>query len=166
MSGCVCPLFFYRIMKEKIVNIVNKVVENNNLMLIDVQLRGERKNYTLEIFIDSRDKIDFEILTDMNNKIWNEIIDNRLDNEFSKFIVSSPGVDRPFKYFEQLYKHKGKDLIIKLKDGSDCSGKLIGLNDEGNENELILECERKNKEKEITKIKFNQILSSKVKLKF
>ncbi len=151
-------------MKEKIINIVSKVIENNNLMLIDVQLRGERKNYILEIFIDSIDKIDFDILTDINDKIWSEIVSNRLDKEFSKFIVSSPGVDRPFKFFEQLYKHIGKELIIKMKNGDNISGKLIGLDNENSKNELTLECEGQTQE--IKKIYFNQIQSSKVKLKF
>ncbi len=151
-------------MKEKIINIVSKVIENNNLMLIDVQLRGERKNYILEIFIDGIDKIDFDILTDINDKIWSEIVSNRLDKEFSKFIVSSPGVDRPFKFFEQLYKHIGKELIIKMKNGDNISGKLIGLDNENSKNELTLECEGQTQE--IKKIYFNQIQSSKVKLKF
>lgn len=153
-------------MKEKIINIVGKVIENNNLMLIDLQLRGERKNYTLEIFIDSKGKLDFDILTDMNNKIWNEIVINGLEKEFSKFIVSSPGVDRPFKYFDQLYKHIGKDLIVKMKDGRNFTGKLIDVIDEEMKNELALECEVKGKEKEIITVDFNQIQFSKVKLKF
>lgn len=153
-------------MKEKIINIVGKVIENNNLMLIDLQLRGERKNYTLEIFIDSKGKLDFDILTDMNNKIWNEIVANGLENEFSKFIVSSPGVDRPFKFIDQLYKHIGKDLIVKMKDGRNFTGKLIDVIDDEMKNELSLECEVKGKEKEIITVDFNQIQFSKVKLKF
>ncbi|MCX7832812.1 MAG: hypothetical protein N2490_01205 [Ignavibacteria bacterium] len=153
-------------MKEKIFDIVSKVVENSDLMLIDIHLRGERKNYILEIFIDSKDKLDFDVLTDMNNKIWDEIVLNRLDNEFSKFIVSSPGVDRPFKYFDQLYKHIGKDLIIKMKDGSNLTGKLIGLNDKDTKNELIIEFENVEKEKNTIAVEFNQIQYSKVKLKF
>lgn len=153
-------------MKEKIINIVGKVIDNNNLMLIDLQLRGERKNYILEIFIDSKGKLDFDILTDMDNKIWNEILINGLEKEFSKFIVSSPGVDRPFKYFDQLYKHIGKDLIVKMKDGRNFTGKLIDVIDEEMKNVLVLECEVKEKEKEIITIDFNQIQFSKVKLKF
>jgi ribosome maturation factor RimP len=45
--------------------------------------------------------------------------------------VSSPGVGRPFKVQRQYTKNVGRELKVKLLDGSVQKGKLVATNDEG-----------------------------------
>jgi ribosome maturation factor RimP len=154
-------------MIETVKNIVNIVLKDSKYLLIDVEVRGEKKNKIVEIYVDSRDKLDLDNLTDLNRKIWKKIEEAGLNENFSKITVSSPGIDRSFKYIEQLLKHTGRDIDIKLNDGTKISGTLENiLEDEG---QICLGIKGRKKEQSESNIKvidFKNIKESKIKIKF
>jgi ribosome maturation factor RimP len=79
--------------------------------------------------------------------------------------VSSPGAKRPMKLLRQYHKHIGRNLKIKMKDGTEQTGKLSSVQ----ANEIILEQEKKvkkKKEKLSVPIEFQDIESAVVTLKF
>ncbi len=81
-------------------------------------------------------------------------------------MVSSPGVDKPFKFDWQLNKHTGRTLEIELIEGKKIEAKLNDISDKG-----ILSLTKKFKkgkkqETEDIEINFDDIKSSKVKLEF
>ena len=51
-------------------------------------------------------------------------IENELDREIEDFqlSVSSPGLTNPFLVKEQYQKNKGKNIIVKLKNGEKVRG--------------------------------------------
>lgn len=154
-------------MVESVKNIVNIILKDSEYLLIDVEIRGEKKNKVIDIFVDSRSKLDLDKLSDLNREIWDKIEENGLNEQFSKITVSSPGIERSFKYIEQLPKHIGREIELKLKDGAGISGTLVNVN----EKEGIIEIRMKNSKKSIQDnkiniLEFNKIKESKIKLKF
>lgn len=154
-------------MVESVKNIVNIVLKDSQFLLIDVEIRGERKNKIVDIYVDSRDKLDLDNLSDLNRKIWEKIEETKLSENFSKITVSSPGIDRSFKYIEQLIKHKGRDIDIKLNDGTKISGTMENIFEDKGQIQIKLKGKKKNlSEYEIKVIDFKNIIESKIKLKF
>jgi len=154
-------------MVEAVKNIVNIVLKDSQYLLIDVEIRGEKKNKFVEIFVDSRDKLDLNNLTDLNRKIWDKIEEAGLNENFSKITVSSPGTDRSFRYIEQLLKHAGREIDIILNDGTKISGTLNNILE--NEGKIYLKLKGRKKElaeSEIKIIDFKNIKESKIKIKF
>lgn len=154
-------------MVESVKNIVNIVLKDSQFLLIDVEIRGERKNKIVDIYVDSKDKLDLDNLSDLNRKIWEKIEEVKLSENFSKITVSSPGIDRSLKYIEQLIKHKGRDIDIKMNDGTKISGILENIFEDKGQIQIKLKGKKKNlSECEIKVIDFKNIVESKIKLKF
>jgi len=154
-------------MVEEIKNIVNLVLKNRQYFLIDLEIRGDRKLKVLEIFVDSRSDLDLDKLSLLSREIWDEIVKIGFNENFSKITVSSPGIDRSFKYIEQLPKHKGREIDIKLNDGSVISGTLESVNENKGTIEIKAKPNGKGmKENQMEIIDFLNIKESKIKLKF
>ena len=87
-------------------------------------------------------------------------IENELDREIEDFdlSVSSPGLTNPFLVKEQYQKNKGKDIIVKLKNGKKVRGKLLAFNDD-----ITLETSKKVKGKKEKKIEEIIISSKEIK---
>lgn len=154
-------------MVEEIKNIVNLLLKDRKYFLIDLEIRGEKKFKILEIFVDSRSELGLDKLSVLSREIWDEIAKSGLNEQISKITVSSPGIDRSFKYIEQLPKHIGREIEIKLNDGSVITGTLESVN----ENRGSIEIKHKPKRKEMKGnqseiIDFINIKESKIKLKF
>lgn len=158
-------------MQDKLSEILNRLFRDSEYKLIELVIRGEKNTKVLEVFVDSRETLSIDKLTDLNRAI-NEAIDNDdEDFRFSKIVVSSPGVDRSFKYIWQLYKHEGRNLELELNDETHTilKGKLLGIIDES-----VLELEElKTMNKgnlqltgNIRRINFSDIKNSKVIISF
>jgi len=136
--------------------------------LVDLVFRGEKKNKILEVYIDSENGVSIDDITKANAGI-SEIMDdfqqkNNL-NDFSKLIVSSPGVDNNFKFSWQIKKHIGRELIGITNQDIEITGKILEISENG---EIVLEklLNKNKKETEIIKINFSDLKESKIKLKF
>ncbi len=152
-------------------NYFDIITENFNdsvIKIVDLNIRGDKKNKILEVFIDSEKGVSIDDITSVNSVI-SDIIDNYQQknglNEISKLIVSSPGVDNNFKFAWQIKKHTGRELIGILNDGTEISGKILDVNNSG---DISLErIKNKNKkETEIINVNFSDLKESKIKLKF
>lgn len=154
-------------MVEEIKNIVNLLLKDKQYFLIDLEIRGDRKSKRLEIFVDSRSELDLDKLSVLSREIWDEIAKSGLNEHISKITVSSPGIDRSFKYIEQLPKHIGREIEIKLIDGSVITGSLESVNENKSSIEIIPKPRKKEmKENQSEIIDFINIKESKIKLKF
>lgn len=149
-------------MKDEILLKINGFLESTRYRCIDINVKGERNNKILEIFIDSKEIFTIDELAILNNELSEEFEKELFFKDISKIIVSSPGAERSFKYVWQLIKHIGRMIDVKLKDGNIISGKLLEIRN----NEIILEVNRTKKETENIELNFDEIQESKVKLKF
>lgn len=167
--GTDSPLFFYKTMKDSIIKSVESFVKSKGLMFIDCTIRGERSTKVLEVFVDDIDPISLDKIGKMNTELWNELEAEDLSNDISKVIVSSPGVDKSFRYPEQLFKHIGRTLDIKMKNGSELTGELNGILNTGKNYLIEIKVTERNGNKvnkETESLEFDEISESKVKLKF
>ena len=87
-------------------------------------------------------------------------IEQELDREIEDFelSVSSPGLSKPFVVKEQYQKNIGKEIVVKLSDGKKIKGRLIAF-----DGDIILETNKKEKEKKQIKKEKKIILSEQVK---
>ncbi len=77
--------------------------------------------------------------------------------------VSSPGVGKPFKVKRQYRNNIGRDLKIKMEDGSRVKGELLEVDEEGIR---ILQIKGKKKTGDALQIPFEQISTALVQIKF
>jgi len=95
-------------MQNKITEIMNGILDGSGIKVIDITVRGEKRNKVIEIFVDSENFLDLDKISSLSRKFNEELEKNELRNEILKFVISSPGADRPFSYIWQLKKYIGK----------------------------------------------------------
>jgi ribosome maturation factor RimP len=161
-------------MESEIIDITESYLSKTDYRLVDFTLKGEKKNRIVELFLDNVDTVSLDELAKISRDL-NEIFSGKdIDSSISKLVVSSPGVDKPFRFDWQLKKHIGRTLEIELNDGERFEAILCDVSDDGF---LVItkELKKSNKKskklsgkniKEETKIKFTDIKESKVKIKF
>ena len=150
-------------MEEKIKEILGRIFEDSKYRLVDLVIRGEKKNKIAEIYVDSVENIDLDELSLISKNV-NEALDaDEIVNEFLKVIVSSPGAENPFKFCWQLKKHVNRIFRFKL-DGQNFEGTLIDADLENEE--LAFEVIKSKKEIFELRKKFSELDDLKVKLPF
>ncbi len=145
-----------------IVELVEQFIENENIFLVDVNVKGNPGNQKIQVFIDGDEYVDVEACSSISRKLSEkleemDIIDGRYVVE-----VSSPGADRPLKLFRQYQKHIGRELEVVTKEKRKYQGRLIETGD--NEIELSISSSKIKKEldSETLKLSFEEIDNSKV----
>ena len=148
-------------MKDRVKQIIEKVVEKKNLLLVDVVIRGKNNSPKFEVFIDNSEGINSTICTEVSREIKEEINETEFAEYDYMLVVSSPGIDTPLVYVEQYAKHIDRTLAISFLTEEENVLSIEAKLKSVNENELVFIF--KNEEK---KINFNNIKKAKVKLSF
>ncbi|MFA5011959.1 MAG: hypothetical protein WC644_08360 [Ignavibacteria bacterium] len=150
-------------MEEKIRNILAPLFYGKDYHLIDVVIRGERKNKIAEIYVDSEHSIDLDELSKISCDVNDAIDSDAIADELLKVVVSSPGVENPFKYSWQLKKHVGRVLSFSSK-GEALEGKLVDVISDSEE--LVFEIIKSKKEVIELRFIFSELENLIVKLPF
>jgi len=146
--------------KQKILQIVEKVVEEADFFLIAIEYRGDNRNPIIEIFVDNVLGFSAEDCKTISKKIIKFFEEQDIIKGKYRLDVSSPGIDRPLKFAGQYQKHLNRNFAIEYIDGEEIikiESKLVKIINEdfvfrSNNNEV--------------KINFNNIKSAKVLLSF
>jgi ribosome maturation factor RimP len=148
-------------MEKNIEKLVENALNGGQIRLIEIEIRGEKKNKIIEVYLDSPGNLNLDELTDVTRKINSLIDESEIRSELLKVVVSSPGVERPFRYIWQMEKHTGREFEFG-SPGDIKTGKLTGINGD------ILNFEVKFGKKEIREesVKFSELEILKVKLPF
>jgi ribosome maturation factor RimP len=93
--------------------------------VIDVEQHGSQ---SLTIYIDSDSGVTFDKCTQVSRYLEKHLEEEGLVSGDYVLDVSSPGVERPLMLWRQYPKHKGRDLLVTLKDGNVVEGKLTEVN--------------------------------------
>lgn len=149
---------------ENYKNIVEEFLKSTTFELIELVKRGERSNILLEVFIDREENFGIDEIAEVNRDLWKYLESNNLEKGISKIIISTPGADKPLKFFWQFKKHIGRELEIKTKTGETVSGKLEEVAENGKE-EFRISFKEKKEIKNLNFI-FGEISEAKVKLSF
>ncbi len=153
---------------ENIREIAQLVAEQNNLLLIDLIVRGSESSRVIEVFIDGEINITADECALVSREISKQIDENELLKSY-RLDVSSPGVDRPLLYLKQYPKHLNRLFEIEFSaKGESASGENVSGTSSTFKGRLVsIEDEvltfQSNKE---IKIKFPDIIKAKVLVSF
>lgn len=149
--------------------LIEEYFTESDYKIIEFVFRGEKGTKVLEIFVDNKNGINIDEITKINKDLSGLIDEKLVLNDVSNLVVSSPGADRPLKFFWQLYKHTGRTLEIELNDTEKIEGRLKELIENG-DSRIILETEVREKGKKNSfierEINFKDIKIFKVKISF
>jgi ribosome maturation factor RimP len=150
--------------KEKIVELTQTKLSAFEAFLVDVVISPGNK---IVIEIDSPQGISIGQCAELNR-----FLNAELDNEANEFelTVSSPGLEKPFKVYDQYKKNIDRQIKVRTVEGKEFEAKLK----EVNENGILLhqrtkEKNEKNKKEWVEKdiqLPFSQIKETRVILTF
>lgn len=143
--------------KTKVKNIVSEVLADYNAFLVDLTIGANNK---ISVWADSKEGMNINRL-----KMINRNIEKGLDRDTEDFdlTISSPGLDQPFKVFEQYELNIGRLLKVENHEGEKVEGRLKEVNKEL----IILETKAKKKEPSKTiEVPFDTIKETKVIIEF
>lgn len=145
---------------ENISLIAENAASELELLLLDVNLRGNDRNRIIEIFVDGKTSVSAEVLAVLSKNINSVLEEKNLIESSYRLDVSTPGVDRPLKFLLQYYKHINRNLDLVYDDNG--IHKNIKAKLESVEGDYLLFT----KSKSIIKINFKDIISAKVQISF
>ena len=131
-----CETHFFFMEKEtELQNLINEYFKSSDYKVIENIIRGEKGTRVLEIFIDNEKGTNIDEITKINKDL-SSLIDEKIDMfNISNLVVSSPGAERPLKYYWQIRKHAGRTLEIEMNDGEKFEGKLLEMPERSDETE-------------------------------
>lgn len=109
---------------EQIRTLVEEKIADTDLFIVEINVKPGNK---IEIFIDRDSGLALEDCLRVSRHV-----EGSLDRETEDFAldVSSPGVGRPLKLKRQYFKNVGRNVEIKLTDGSKIEGALTSADEE------------------------------------
>jgi ribosome maturation factor RimP len=119
--------------KQNILNVAQEISEKNNLLLLEVLVRGTERNHVVEIFIDGEDNLSADDCARISREINEVIGKNKLLNSAYQLDVSTPGVDRPLEYLKQYKKHINRKFEVRYKSGENknsITAKLVKIEED------------------------------------
>ncbi|MES2836320.1 MAG: ribosome assembly cofactor RimP [Bacteroidota bacterium] len=147
---------------DTIKKLVESLFNNDELFIVDIYIATGNKIY---IFIDRDNGLEIADCVKVTRHIEANIDREKEDYEL---MVSSPGVDYPFKTMRQYKKHVGKNVRVTLNDGTQFDGELKSVND--TEMLVCAETPKKSNKKQIEKnditISFDTVKETKGIVKF
>ncbi len=148
-----------RELQEKIRGLIEPIVIAQDAFLVDVIVRGERNGRVLEIFVDTDQGIKADECAEISRAVSSVLDREHFIQGRYRLEVSSPGLDRPLKFYRQYKKNIGRSLRVKYRfNDKECqvSGRLLDVTEDS-----IVLCDEKQSEFQIT---FSSILESKVEI--
>ncbi len=150
---------------EEILKTENQKLSDKDIFLTDVKISTDNR---ITILIDSFEGVKIKDCAYLSKKT-----EERLDREKEDFelVVSSAGLDNPFRVYKQYEKNKGRLIKVLTSEGEKIKGKLISVNETEIEIEPEVKKQKKNKTKTENKTKnltvaFSRIKEAKVVITF
>lgn len=134
-------------------------IEKLGYFFIDIEFKGDDRNRILEIYIDNEEGIITDDCVDVSRVCGNLIEEENLIESKYRLDISSPGTKRPVKFVQQYKKHIGRNFELEFENQASekFEGKLKEINND------VLKFEIDNK---IEEVKFNNIKSAKIIVRF
>ena len=140
-----------------------KIADKPNLFIVDVKLQSNGK---LIILVDGDNGIGIDDCVAISRHVGFHLEEENVIETAYNLEVSSPGVDAPLKFLRQYIKNIGRNLAIKMADGTKREGKLSGLTEDA----IIIEEKIKEKGKRAETVEsvipIEQITETKVLISF
>ena len=137
--------------------IVQPILDEEDLFLVDVVMKGNEASQKVLVLIDGDDGLSIDQCGKVSRRLGSIIEEQDLITSRYTLEVSSPGLDFPLKSFRQYKKNIGRELTLTLDNGDHVEGRLEALDEEK------LKLVMNNDQKEFP---FEIIKQSKVKISF
>lgn len=140
-----------------------KIADRPELFLVEVKMLPNNK---LIIHVDGDEGINIQDCAAISRHVGFHLEEENAIEKAYNLEVSSPGVGEPLQLKRQYHKNVGRELGIKLADGTKKEGKLL----EVGENAIVIEEKVKEKGKKAqlveTSVAFENITETKVLISF
>ncbi len=115
--------------EQQVKNLVEEKISGRpDLFLVDVKMHS---NGNLIVLIDGDQGIGIADCAAISRHVGFHLEEDNIIEQAYNLEVSSPGIDFPLKSVRQYQKNIGRNLLLKLTDGSQKEGKLLAVADEG-----------------------------------
>ena len=150
--------------EKRVTELVEEKIANRpDLFLVDVKMHSNGK---LIILVDGDKGIGIADCAAISRHVGFHLEEENVLDTAYNLEVSSPGLDAPLVLPRQYVKNVGRNLAIKMADGSKKEGKLTGMTEDA----VIIEEVSKEKGKKAETIEvvlpFSQITETKVLISF
>jgi ribosome maturation factor RimP len=160
LRGPKVPSFIVKkmIAEKQLFEIVNAHLDGTSIFPVEVKIRSGNR---LFVFIDGDQGVTID-----DCKALNRYIESQLDRETEDYdlTVSTAGADNPLRFPRQYPRHVGRELELKLADGTVLTGKLIHCDLQNIEIEPA--STKKDRKTENIVLAFSQITEARIKLSF
>ncbi len=151
-------------LENNIQSLVNQWIEKTDIFVVEIKVTGSKT----WVYIDKPEGITIEECSSLSRHLMNEL-EGDVEFEARELEVSSPGMDQPLKVVDQYKRRIGRELDLKLIDGTSAKGLLKAVNVDGIE--ILQKTVLKQNKKKITqedqrKLLFNDIKEAKLVLTF
>lgn len=104
---------------DKIRGFLQSLLRSMELELFDVQFRREGHGWVLRVFIDSEEGVTLEHCTNVSRELGRYLdVEDLIDNAYH-LEVSSPGLERPLRSFNDFIRYRGKKARVKVHESID-----------------------------------------------
>jgi len=143
--------------------IEEKIADKPNLFIVDIKMHANGK---LVILVDGDNGIGIDDVAGISRYVGFKLEEENVIETAYNLEVSSPGLDAPLKLIRQYIKNIGRNLAVKMADGTKREGKLSSITEDA----IVLEekVKEKGKKAEVIEavIPINQIAETKVLISF
>ena len=98
--------------------------------LVDVIVSARKSPGKVLVLLDGDQGINIDSCAEISRQLSKALDERNLIGDNYLLEVSTPGVDQPLKLKRQYHKHAGRNLKIKLQDGTQVEGKLAEVREE------------------------------------
>ena len=144
--------------KKKIENSVEKHLQGTDKFLVGVEVSATN---IVDVYVDGDKGVSIGECAEISRFLESQF--NR-ETEDYELRVSSPGLDRPFKFLRQYKKYINRMIRLELNDGEKLKGKLTSVNEE--EIEVGIKAGKKARDTVSKKIPFSDIKSANPEISF
>ncbi len=119
--------------EQKVLPLLEPIIEENGLELVDLEFVKEGVNWYLRVYIDKEGGVTIDDCEGVSRALEAKLDAEDPIEQAYILEVSSPGIDRPLKKEADFVKYRGEIIDVKLykpQDGSkQFQGRLLGLED-------------------------------------
>ncbi|MCT1529844.1 ribosome assembly cofactor RimP [Sphingobacterium daejeonense] len=150
--------------ENRVIELVEeKIADRPDLFIVSVRFLN---NGVLEILLDGDNGIAIEDCVQVSRHVGYHLEEENVIDRAYRLEVSSPGIDSPLLLNRQYEKNVGRDVKVKLLDGTKKEGQLLSVTDSA----ISIEEKVKEKGKKAvlvqTEIPLDQIKETKVLISF
>ena len=149
-------------LREEVADIVNKFIDNDEIFLVEVNVKGKVGNQKIQVFIDGDKYVDIDECSKISRSLSNELEERDIIEGRYVIEVSSPGADKPLVLLRQYPKHIGRELEVITKGNKNYQGILLNVSEGTVELSVKSSKVKKELNSETLKLSFDEIDKSKV----